>query len=485
MFMSRARFFLFATVVCCTIGAYAQEFAPAYATQEPMAQAVAQASSSSKKTDSRKRPSASGLTGSAPEHEVYNTSGGPVKFAFKYKTGDSYRILSTVNEDVLVNMRLDHRATIINRVSAKITGTDGKGGATHDAIFMTTEDSTGAHTGARFTYGDEYKSIFHRDASGVYTIGDEYFMPTVRDVPTFPDHAVRPGDTWTASGHEAHDLRRGFNLQKPYRVPFTATYTYLGTVSRIKKSVSQLSYGAASVSGKKNNQASTSESSVLHVFNVKYSLYFESPISDDMVADYPATTMGFSDETIYWDAEKGAIDHYVERFRIMIETAYGNMYEFRGTAHAEVTDFVRTGTKENINAIQKQVDNLGIQNVTVKQGEKGLTLSMEDIKFKADSAVLLESEQEKLRQLAQIISAYPDNDILVSGHTALAGTEQERQRLSEERAEAVADFLISLGVKDRYHIFTQGFGASKPLAPNNTESGKAKNRRVEITIMDE
>ena len=43
---------------------------------------------------------------------------------------------------------------------------------------------------------------------------------------------------------------------------------------------------------------------------------------------------------------------------------------------------------------------------------------------------------------------------------------------------------IQLGVKDNYHIFTQGFGDKKPIAPNNTEEGKAKNRRVEITIMD-
>ena len=75
-------------------------------------------------------------------------------------------------------------------------------------------------------------------------------------------------------------------------------------------------------------------------------------------------------------------------------------------------------------------------------------------------------------------------DILVSGHTALAGTEKVRQLLSEERADAVAEFLIALGVRDRAHIFTQGFGATKPVAPNNTEAGKARNRRVEITILE-
>ncbi|MBQ1593522.1 MAG: OmpA family protein, partial [Treponema sp.] len=90
---------------------------------------------------------------------------------------------------------------------------------------------------------------------------------------------------------------------------------------------------------------------------------------------------------------------------------------------------------------------------------------------------------EKLKKIAQILEAYPDNDILVSGHTA-TGKGRDPQELSEARAKAVADYLIQLGVKDNYHIFTQGFGDKNPIAPNNTEEGKSKNRRVEITIMD-
>ena len=82
------------------------------------------------------------------------------------------------------------------------------------------------------------------------------------------------------------------------------------------------------------------------------------------------------------------------------------------------------------------------------------------------------------------MAAYPDNDILVSGHTAKSRGGKDPQQLSEARAQTVADYLIGLGVKDRYHIFTQGFGDTKPVAPNSTKEGMAKNRRVEITIMD-
>lgn len=416
----------------------------------------------------------------------YNTSGGPVVFEFKYKEGDNSRILSTVNEDVYVNRRLDHHAVILNRISNTVTEVKPDGSGTHNSTFMTTEDSTGSLTGAKFTWGEEYNSIFDRSKKGIYSIEDKYFMPTVRDVPAFPDKPVAPGESWTAQGHEAHDLRRQFNLQTPYKVPFTATYTYLGTVNREKTDVKTMSYAASSASKESNNKATVKESNILHVINVKYNLYTETPCPDinAMYSDYPVMMMGYSDELIFWDNEKGAIDHYSETFRIIMETSLGNILEFRGIAHAEITEFSRTATDENVEDIQNIVEQLGLENVTVKKSDKGLTLSIENIQFKPESAELVDSEKEKLDQIAKIIEAYPNNDILISGHTAVAAGGVDPQILSEQRAQSVADYLIQLGVKDQYHIFTQGFGDKKPIVPNNTQTNRAKNRRVEITIID-
>lgn len=383
---------------------------------------------------------------------------GPVKFEFKYKKGDSYRIISTVEEDVYINRQKSHHATILNRVSAKVTDVKKDGSGVHEATFMTSEDSVSSRTNRIFQYGEEYKSIFTRSKSGVYTISDEYFMPVVRDVPVFPDREISVGEKWTHEGHEAHDMRAGFGIDRPFKVPFVAEYEYLGV----------------------------EESSGLHKIKAKYVMNMESPDPADAsyFSEVPKTTQGFSDEIIYWDNEKGTIDHYTEEFRILITTSRGNLFEFTGKAHAEVTEFKTANTKENLKAVSKQVKDLGLENVTVKQGEKGLVISIENIQFEADSSVLVESERIKLNHIAEILKKWPDNDILVSGHTALAGTEKMRQLLSEERAAAVADYLIDLEVKDQYHIFTQGFGATQPVAPNNNERNKAKNRRVEITILD-
>ena len=167
-----------------------------------------------------------------------------------------------------------------------------------------------------------------------------------------------------------------------------------------------------------------------------------------------------------------------------METSFGNILEFRGSAHAEITEFSRTATDENVEDIQNIVDQLGLENVTVKKSDKGLTLSIENIQFKPESSELVDTEKEKIDQIAKILESYPNNDILISGHTAVAAGGVDPQILSELRAQSVADYLIQLGVKDQYHIFTQGFGDKKPIVPNNSQANRAKNRRVEITIID-
>lgn len=385
-------------------------------------------------------------------------SAGAEQFRFQYTPGDSYRILSTVQEDVLVNGYFDHYAEIVNRISVNVTDVTADG-AEHDAVFMTTENSTAAAGNRNFTWGNEYRSIFTRDEQGKYTIDSRYYMPVVRNVPVFPEYDVQPGDSWTAEGHEAHDMRQTFNIEEPFIVPFSARYTYTGDAEQ---------------NGRR-----------LQVIEVRYNLYYDSPEppSHSSYSDYPATTMGYSHQTIYWDNEKGAIDHYYEDFRIIVETYYGNVLEFTGTAQAEVTEYNGKAT-ERIASVQNSIREMGLENTSVRADEEGLTISIENIQFKPDSAELMESEKEKLRKIASILKDFPDNDLLVTGHTALAGTAAGRKELSEQRAQAVAEYLTGLGVKDAYHIFTRGFGAERPVAPNTTEDGKARNRRVEITIMD-
>ena len=384
-----------------------------------------------------------------------------VLLTFKFAQGDKSRILSTVNEDVYVNGNYSHTSEILNRISSEITNVDENGSGECKAIFMTSENSKNKYNGRNYNWGEEYESIFTRDIHGKYDISDIYFMPTVRDVPVFPDYAVKPGDTWTSEGHEAHDLRRTFELAKPFKVPFAATYKYLGD---------------------ETNEKGTT----FNVIEIKYQLYFESPVSSLAGKDrryIPAITTGYSNQKLWWNNTNGTIDHYTEEFKISIETYSGDRFVFIGKAHAEVTEFERVNTEENLKKISDSINKMGIENVDVKESEKGLTISIENIQFKPDSYELMPSEKEKLKKIAEILKTF-DNDLLITGHCARRGTVKNQQIISEERAASVAGYLTELEVRDGNCIFTQGKGAKEPVASNDTEAGRARNRRVEITIMD-
>ncbi|MCR5763730.1 MAG: OmpA family protein, partial [Treponema sp.] len=165
---------------------------------------------------------------------------------------------------------------------------------------------------------------------------------------------------------------------------------------------------------------------------------------------------------------------------------------FLKSRHKSKTELIRLfcdpasnfmGPDDSLASMQQQVQQMGLANVSVKRTEEGLTLSVEKIQFEAESATLRESEFGKLQQIAKILKAYP-NDILVSGHTAKSNIGRPAQPLSEERAEAVAEYLVQQGVRTREHIFTKGYGDTRPISPNTTEEERAVNRRVEITLID-
>lgn len=383
-------------------------------------------------------------------------------FRYKHKLNDQSRIISTVNEKVFFNNKYSHDAEIINRISTKVTKINNDDSAMIEAVFMTSEQNKNSFSKKPYTWGEEYFSIFERDSLGKYKIEDIYFMPVVRDVPVFPEYKIKPGDTWTYQGHEAHDLRRGFNIATPFKVPFTANYKYLYDYTDIQ-------------TGK-----------VFNVISVSYDLYFESPkqnLNTNQDLFFPAVTMGHSNQTIWWDNQKGTIDHYKEDFRIIIETFNGDTIKFSGTAKAQVTEFNRVNTEENFDKITQTVKDLGLQNVEILKGEKGLTISIENIQFLPDSAQLMNSEKIKLQKLSAILKEYP-NDLLITGHCAKRGTIENQQLISEQRADSVAQYLIHLGIRKSECIFTQGKGAQNPVASNSTEQGRAKNRRVEITLID-
>jgi len=129
----------------------------------------------------------------------------------------------------------------------------------------------------------------------------------------------------------------------------------------------------------------------------------------------------------------------------------------------------------------KEIEN-DVKNAEVERVGEGIKVTFESgILFGFDSYSLTPAAQENVRELARILNEYPDTNIMVEGHTDNRGAADYNQGLSERRARSVANYLKMQGLSaDRVTI--TGRGLNDPIATNETEEGRAKNRRVEVAI---
>src|SRR3954468_20051971 len=121
--------------------------------------------------------------------------------------------------------------------------------------------------------------------------------------------------------------------------------------------------------------------------------------------------------------------------------------------------------------------------VTVTRMGDNITLNMpSNITFALNSSDLNAQFFSALDGVAMVLKEYDKTVIEVAGHTDSSGSTQYNQSLSERRAHAVAGYLGSHGVKEE-RLMTVGAGETHPVASNDTEQGRAANRRVELTIV--
>ena len=112
----------------------------------------------------------------------------------------------------------------------------------------------------------------------------------------------------------------------------------------------------------------------------------------------------------------------------------------------------------------------------------GSTIVLHNIFFDYDKSVLLQQSYYELQQLLALLQAHPTMKIEIRGHTDGHGSIEYNQRLSENRAKAVVDYLVSKGV-DVKRLHYKGFGKTQPIDTNTTEEGRAHNRRVEFKVL--
>lgn len=113
--------------------------------------------------------------------------------------------------------------------------------------------------------------------------------------------------------------------------------------------------------------------------------------------------------------------------------------------------------------------------------QKIFTKNFKNVFFNINAAQLQTRSYNELNALVAYLKSTPSATILIEGHTDNTGSENFNKQLSEKRAAAIGDYLIQKGI-DNNKIYTIGHGASKPIGDNNSEAGRAQNRRTSFTI---
>ena len=172
-------------------------------------------------------------------------------------------------------------------------------------------------------------------------------------------------------------------------------------------------------------------------------------------------------ERIKREAEAARVAAQAEAERVKRETDAQ-----RATAQAEMTE-LRAQLLRQFNAILETRDTA-----------RGLIVNMSDVLFDTGKYTLRPVAREKLARVGGIISGHPGLRLEVEGHTDSVGGDDYNQRLSEQRAASVRDYLVQQGLSMN-SVTAKGFGKTLPVASNETAAGRQQNRRVELVVSGE
>lgn len=123
-----------------------------------------------------------------------------------------------------------------------------------------------------------------------------------------------------------------------------------------------------------------------------------------------------------------------------------------------------------------------LEGAKIERIGEGIKITFDSgILFDVNSYQLKDASKESIAELSKILQKYEDTNIMFSGYTDNTGSEEYNQKLSEDRAKAVAEYAAFVGV-DAGRMTIIGYGESDPIADNSTATGRTQNRRVEIGI---
>jgi outer membrane protein OmpA-like peptidoglycan-associated protein len=392
----------------------------------------------------------------------------PIKFQWKWENNQVLEL----NEYHDVIFRVGNRSLARedrNRIVLKTKKCDTLG--CQVLAFFDTYIRFGKTTGP-FQKDKNFESDFKILRNGKYEVADEYIMPNLRSFPTFPETALHVGDTWKLPAEESFDFS-GDRI----KIPVEPEYSYLG----------------------KERWKFQNQTGIADKISYTYPIFFDKGEKRNKKSNSPNKIFGFARGIVYFNSLKG-LPEYKEvklsyTFILPDGTVQEASYDIQGIYQYRKS--LNTVEKEKITEeVLKDliVDDFSAPNplnlnqtkespISVRTTEDGVTFSLDSILFDFNDSNLKPEAEAAIKKISDILKKHPDREIRVSGHTDSIGKKEYNQKLSEYRAKSVLHELVENHKMDESKISFKGYGDINPVAPNDSEDNRARNRRVEITLI--
>lgn len=378
----------------------------------------------------------------------------------------------------------------------------------YEGSFYVTEQTVKSQKIADKGIHDSVLSSFFIKKDGSMSMNVDNGFPSFRGFPSFPKESVSPGSVWSAKAIRAFDpLNKGVVT----RMPIYVQYELKGYEQYKGEDVFRLSALWATRYGKTyvdyNGDADLISASGSHKADILVSVKTGNAIlirdNVDEVFNYKNGESIALKGTIILFTEyppaypKNEVFGALQRVAALGETAdddASSASDAPSAKDATVVAVTVAPTAEDATSapstssapdarIAQSVSVAPSEKITYMQTPSGLRLTLEDIQFAPDKAELLQGESERLDKIASVLQKASLSQFLVNGHTADVGKPEEEQSLSEKRSRVVAEELVKRGL-DADRFICRGSGAKNPIDTNATPNGRARNRRVEITILE-
>lgn len=313
-------------------------------------------------------------------------------------------------------------------------------------------------------------SSFTISEDGNLTMIEDNGFPSFRSFPTFPKDKIKIGDKWNATAERAVDpLNKGIIT----RLPIYIQYQYTGDGKYHDEDIFILKAQWATRYG-------------ISYFDSQGDRELKSAMGSHKADIYVSKKTGCAllvrdivDETfVYQDGNKINFQGFITLF-----TEYPPAVD-REIIIPTLNRIAKNNDDKNDDDTQKDFfKDKDVPDISYENTNRGIRLTIQNLQFKPNSSELLPGEENRLNQIAKVLKQAKNSMFLVEGHTASTGNISGEKQLSVERAYTIAEELIKRGISAEKFIY-KGSGSSKPIATNETPEGMAKNRRVEITILE-